>query len=202
MTALSLLKTTSAISTLLLITACSTFQKTGVFEQNELNQRQIGMHFTRMLQSEDWLANEYRTYLNKKGNKAFAVFWNEAGRPIASGFADDKLSIDIARKEALRLCQAYSRSQRANCLVEDQEGTNRAPLNPADYPKEIIAYRDVDHWQDYLSTSGHKAIAGNRSGVLGGSEGDTKQEAELNALSQCKINTHASISHCYIIASE
>lgn len=201
MTYISPLKIVFTVSVAFL-SACSNVQEQGPFSQVEVEQLDISPRFSNALEHEEWLANEYREYLSTKGNKAFAVYWNDVGLPLASGYGDDKLSMAIARKEALRLCQAYSQSQQKKCVIENEEATHREPLDPASFPKEVIAYRDVAHWQEYLSTLGHKAIVGNPSGIKGGSKGDSQAEAEQKALEQCRENASYISLGCYIIASE
>lgn len=197
-----LFKTAFTVSVVTFLTACSSVQKQGVFSQAELAEQNIHPQFSRALEREEWLANEYRKYLSTKGNKAFAVYWDAVGFPLASGYGDDKLTMTIARKEALRLCQAYSRSQQERCVVESEEATHREPLDPASFPEEVIAYRDVAHWQQYLSTPGHKAIVGNPSGIKGGSKGESQADAEQKALAQCQEKASDISLGCYIIASE
>lgn len=196
------LKAALTVSAVVFLSACSNVQKQGVFSQAEVEHHDIRPTFSHALEREEWLANEYRKYLATKGNKAFAVYWDGLGYPSASGYSDDKLSMTIARKEALRLCQAYSQSQRQYCVIEDEKGTDREPLKSTDFPKEVIAYRDADHWQEYVSTRGHKAIAGNQSGIKAGSKGASQAEAEQKALEQCRENASYVSLDCYIIASE
>lgn len=197
-----LLKTALTVSAVTFLTACSSVQKQGVFSQAELAEQKIHPQFLRALEREEWLANEYRKYLSTKGNKAFAVYWNDAGLPLASGYGDDKLTMTIARKEALRLCQAYSQSQQKRCVVESEAATHREPLDSASFPEEVIAYRDVAYWQQYLSTPSHKAIVGNPSGIKSGSKGESRAEAEQKALAQCQEKASYISLGCYIIASE
>lgn len=198
----SLLKTSVAIATVITLSACSNMQRTGVLNDLELAQQDVSSQFAHTLQHEEWLADEYRSYLSKNGYKAFAVYWDDSGIPYASGYSDDKLSMSLARKEALRLCQAYAQTENSGCRIEDEEATSRKQLNPKDYPNEVIAYRDVGHWEEYQTISGHKAIAGNQAGIQSGSKGDTQAEAEEKALEQCYQHTHFSMPTCYTIASE
>lgn len=197
-----LLKASFSIMTAVVLSACSTSQQSNTSDNPVLTQKSLNPHFSEVLEHTEWLAEEYRIYRSKHGNKAFAVYWDDHGIPRASGFGDDKLSMELARKEALRLCQAYIRNQVTGCRIEDEEMTNRAPLNANQYPKEVIAYRDAAHWKTYLAASGHKAIAGNLSGVLGGAQGNSQSEAEEQALEQCQQHTHFSMPTCYIIASQ
>lgn len=159
-------------------------------------------HFSSSLEQTQWLEDEYQVYLDKTGNKAFAVYWDKQGIPRATGFADDKLSIEIARREALRLCHAYTQNQNTGCRLEDESTTDRAPLNQDNYPKEVIAYRDAAHWDKYQATSGHKAIAGNLSGIQASTQAETQTEAEEQALLACYENTHFSMPTCYILDSQ
>lgn len=205
MTLSSLLKTSLTSLITMTLLACSNLQQpsSGVLSSQEVVQQNISSQLAHSLQHEEWLANEYRIYLSKTGYKAFAVYWDDQGIPRATGYADDKISAQLARKEALRLCNAYVQSHtHSKCHIEDEANTDRTLLDPKAYPNEVIAYRDVEHWQEYLAEPGHKAIAGNQSGILGGSEGKTKAEAENKALTQCYDHTHFSVPTCYIIASE
>jgi hypothetical protein len=195
-------KTVLAISSFSALTACSSLHNSGVLSADEASKQDIRPAFANALQQEDWLANEYRLYLNKEGYKAFAVAWDNQGMPFAAGFSDDKLSRTLAQSEALRLCEAYSAPYNGACVIEDEEATTRADLTTANYPSEVIAYRDVDHWEKYLAIKGNKAIAGNLSGVQGSATADSKAEAEQLALAKCREHTHFSIPDCHIIASE
>ncbi|MGB2064875.1 hypothetical protein [Marinomonas gallaica] len=159
-------------------------------------------HFSEALKQTQWLADEYQEYLDKTGDKAFAVYWDKQGIPRATGFADDKLSIEIARREALRLCHAYTQNQDTGCRLEDEATTDRTPLHQDNYPKEVIAYRDAAHWDKYQAISGHKAITGNLSGIQASAQAKTQNEAEEQALLECYENTHFSMPTCYIIDSQ
>ncbi|WP_067220487.1 hypothetical protein [Marinomonas gallaica] len=193
-----LLTVSLAALTVATLSACSIVHNT----DSTASSKTLRPHFFEALEQTQWLEDEYQVYLDKTGNKAFAVYWDKQGIPRATGFADDKLSIEIARREALRLCHAYTQNQNTGCRLEDESTTDRAPLNQDNYPKEVIAYRDAAHWDKHQATSGHKAIAGNLSGIQASTQAETQTEAEEQALLACYENTHFSMPTCYILDSQ
>lgn len=187
------------VSTLMMVVACSTM-KTGVYDADEFKDATLSSNFVQQLQQEEWLANQFRIYETRKGYKAFATYSFD-NHIVASGFSDNKLTLGLAKSEALRLCHAYAQVL-VGCKIEAEAGTDRERIDYSTLPKEVIGYPDYEHYQDYLNRSGHKAIAGNLSGILGGGQAATEKKAQEEALAECYNNTHFSVPNCYIIQSE
>ncbi len=182
------------------IVGCSSMNSAKVFQENELESSPISDAFKQDLLTIPWVAGEFRQYKQEDGHKAFATYRLD-GKIKATGFSDEKLTSTLARSEALRLCHVYA-DVHSGCKIELIESTQNPPVDLSKYPKEVIGYPDVAHFEYYQKQKGHKALAGNLSGILGGAMGITELKAQKKAIELCRINAHFSSGKCYIIASE
>ncbi|MCZ2723150.1 hypothetical protein O1D97_16405 [Marinomonas sp. 15G1-11] len=181
------------------LVACSVLDTPLSFQESELESIQLSDGFRLELQTIPWAAREFRQYQDQDGNKAFATY-RQGGKLLATGFSDEKLTKELAFSEALRLCHAYAKVE-IGCNIEHFEASLEEPIDLSLYPPEVIGFPDVTHFDYYQKQRGHKAIAGNASGILGGIA-STELMAQKKAINQCRRNTHFSAPDCYIIASE
>ncbi|MFT2111103.1 hypothetical protein [Marinomonas sp. 2405UD68-3] len=179
---------------------CISMNSPKVFQDFEVTSVSISDALKQDLQTIPWVAGEFRQYTQQNGHKAFATY-RKQGKIKATGFSDEKLTRSLAISEALRLCHAYA-NVRTGCEIELIEGTQAEVVDLSKYPKEVIGYPDVAHYDYYQKQKGHKALAGNLSGILGGAMAKTELKAQKKAIELCRINAHFSANRCYIITSE
>lgn len=160
----------------------------------------ISTDLRNLIRHDPELNSEFRHYLDLPGSKAFAVYSSDTW--VASGYADKKLSLEIARAEALRLCRFFAHQARGCQIIHEESASALAPEELNSLPDEVISYTDLQAYRAYQAQPGHKAIAGNASGILGGGHAASRHDAERKALRMCQKNTHESIPECVIVASE
>lgn len=182
------------------LVGCSSLNTSEPFKKVELEHIQISETLRLELQTIAWAAGEFRQYQEQAGNKAFAVY-RVNGELVATGFSDDKLTKKLAFSEALRLCHAYARVD-SGCKIEHFEGSHEKSIDLSLYPPEVIGFPDVAHYDYYQKQKGHKALAGNKTGILGGGIASTEIMAQKKAINQCRRNAHFSAPYCYIIESQ
>ncbi|BDU40124.1 hypothetical protein VIBNISFn27_970065 [Vibrio nigripulchritudo SFn27] len=147
-----------------------------------------------------WMTQRYNAYLEKPGNKAFAVYW-KGKRAMSFGFATDKISLEAAKKEALFLCSARATNPEG-CKVVAYEET-QVTVDTNGYPKEVSSMQDIDVFERFSQATTHSAIAGNKLGLLGySSDESSKVDAEEAAIRLCLTKTHYTLPNCKIIASK
>ncbi|MDP6190259.1 MAG: hypothetical protein QF872_05565 [Gammaproteobacteria bacterium] len=116
--------------------------------------------FAQALKDEQWVRDEYAEYRSRRGHKAFAVAISHQ-TVIATGFGDDKITMQWAEQEALRMCHHYSAGD-GTCVIVDKDskqgrhGLSQAQIDAA--PKELIAHRDIIRYQDYSAANAPKAF--------------------------------------------
>jgi hypothetical protein len=181
------------------LVGCSVLDTPEPFNEIELKSIQISEAFKYELQFTPWVTREFRQYQEQAGNKAFATYWL-SGELVATGFSDEKLTKELAFSEALRLCHVYAKVN-SGCTIEHFEASTEKAIDASLYPPEVIGFPDVAHYDYYQKQKGHKALAGNKTGILGGGMASTEIMAQKKAINQCRRNAHFSAPHCYIIES-
>ncbi|SON53320.1 hypothetical protein [Vibrio tapetis] len=149
-----------------------------------------------------WMKTQFDIYNDSPNNKAFAVYW-KGNRALSFAHATNKLDLEKAKTEALRLCNI--KSDKSNTCTIDAYSETEEPLasNQKKLPPEVSSYSDLDKLSEFDNTNKHAAVVGNELGILGFSTSDVSQSiAEETATMECLKNTHYSIPTCYIIDSK
>ena len=162
--------------------------------------------FAQALKDEQWVRDEYAEYRSRRGHKAFAVAISHQ-TVIATGFGDDKITMQWAEQEALRMCHHYSAGD-GTCVIVDKDskqgrhGLSQAQIDAA--PKELIAHRDIIRYQDYSAANAPKAfvVAACSGQSFWLAEQDTVTQATEDALLACEDGRHASDPCCMLLESE
>ncbi|MCO4838307.1 MAG: hypothetical protein KC426_09500 [Oceanospirillaceae bacterium] len=185
-----------------LMQACSSLSPLDVSYSGLKNQA-----FTEALAEQDWIRDEYATYQKRKGYKAFAISTDAGGTIFATGFADDKITVQAAYDEALRMCRHYSEGDGQCSVIDEQDSHERIGLTQKQIdtaPKELIAHRDIVRYVQYKKASAPKAFA--VAACSGQSFWLANQASQANAeqdvLSMCETYRHASDPCCTMLESE
>lgn len=159
------------------------------------------------IESQVWVSDEFDSYQNKKGYKAFAVSLGSQHTIVATGFADDKVNKQAAHMEALRMCVHYSQGA-GRCVVVDQQDSKGTPgltqQQISEAPPELIAHRDIIEYNRYQKAQVSKAfvIAACSGQSFWVHSQNNKLQAEKKALAQCELNRHSSDPCCSLLVSE
>ena len=162
---------------------------------------------TEALVSQGWIRDEYATYQKREGYKAFAISTDAKGTIFATGFADDKVSKQVAFNEALRMCAHFSQGDGQCSIIDEQVSNGTTGLSQTQIdtaPTVLIAHRDIRQYVQYTNARAPKAfVVAACSGQSFWLEQQTSQQsAEKKALEQCKLNRHASDPCCTLLESE
>ena len=185
-----------------LLQACSSLSPLDVSYSGPKN-----LALTEALVSQGWIRDEYAIYQKREGYKAFAISTDAGGTIFATGFADDKVSKQVAFNEALRMCAHFSQGD-GQCSVIDEQvsngtiGLSQTQIDTA--PKVLIAHRDIRQYVQYTNSRAPKAfVVAACSGQSFWLEQQTSQQsAEKKALEQCELNRQASDPCCTLLKSE
>ena len=162
--------------------------------------------FTQALAEEDWVQDEYSEYKSRRGYKAFAISILN-GHVYATGFGDDKVTMELAENEALRMCAHFSQGV-GECQIMDKaesegdHGLTEAEIESA--PEQLIAHRDIHHYLRYQAAEAPKAFV---AAVCSGqafwvSDKKSKEQAEQLAMQSCENGRHPSDPCCTLLTSE
>lgn len=201
MTILNQARTILSILLASLLIGCMPFSKPDLSYSEEKNSV-----FEQALENEQWVQDEFAEYKSRRGHKAFAIAVIN-NQVYATGFGDDKITMEWAETEALRMCKHYSQGV-GECEIVDKvisngdHGLSEVEISKA--PKELIAHRDIHHFLRYQKAKAPKAfVAAACSGqAFWTSNKDSKKQAEQIALQSCENGRHASDPCCTLLQSE
>jgi len=162
---------------------------------------------TQALADQDWIRDEYAIYQYRKGYKAFAIAVDATGIIFATGFADDKVSKQVAYDEALRMCGHFSQGDGQCSVIDEQVSNGYTRLTPIQIdtaPNVLITHRDIRQYVQYTKARAPKAfvVAAGSGQSFWLEQQSNQQRAEQNALEKCELNRHASDPVCALLESE
>ena len=162
--------------------------------------------FDAAMEHERWVRDEFATYKSRRGFKAFAIAVQN-DYVLATGFGDDKTTMVQAETEAMRMCHHFSQGDGVCSIVDKavskgDHGLSQQQIDSA--PKELIAHRDIRHYQNYLKAKAPKAfaVAACSGQAFWASKAASKKQAVHDALRQCEDGRHASDPCCTVLEAE
>jgi len=162
--------------------------------------------FDLAMEHERWVRDEFATYKSRRGFKAFAIAVQN-DYVLATGFGDDKVTMEWAEREAMRMCHHFSQGAGVCAIVDKAEskgghGLSQQQIDSA--PKELIAHRDIRHYQNYLKAKAPKAfaVAACSGQAFWVAKAKSKEQAAHEALYKCEDGRHASDPCCTVLEAE
>ena len=158
------------------------------------------------LEWDDESLGDYSKYKASTGHKAFAVVISQ-GIIQSTGASVDKISINSAEEEALRICQ-YHYMDNGQCFILDRDSSNiniklsKSEINAA--PKELTSFSDIENYFEFVNAVSPKAFA--ISPITGKSfwarGGFSLKKVQEVALQSCNEQRDILEPHCELLVSQ